>query len=274
MTSNKKSSIIIRTQNWWWVVSRIVVSLVLIGFISCSSRSCGSSGTTSQSADATPASLIREWKTIKPEAIAIPANSGGEAMLTRNFYFILDGSGSMREPTSQQCGGDQSFPDKITGAKWAINKFLEQVPADVNIGLFIFDNYDKREVVPLGPANREAFFKAVGNIDPGGGTPLAMAIRYGTDRLVDQYKKQLGYGEYRLIVITDGQADEIPEAAIYAAKFGIPIYAIGLCVEANHPLRDFSVSYQAADSFTDLSRGLQDTLAELPNYDVTQFQNN
>jgi hypothetical protein len=42
-------------------------------------------------------------------------------------------------------------------------------------------------------------------------------------------------------------------------------------VEKNHPLRQFSVSYQAADSFADLSKGLSETLAELPVFDVTQF---
>jgi hypothetical protein len=36
-------------------------------------------------------------------------------------------------------------------------------------------------------------------------------------------------------------------------------------------LRQFSVSYQAADSFADLSKGLSETLAELPGFDVTQF---
>ena len=101
---------------------------------------------------------------------------------------------------------------------------------------------------------------------------MAQAIRYGTDQLIRQYQRQLGYGEYRLVVVTDGIAEEIPQAALYAAQYGIPIYAIGLCVEANHPLRNFSVSYRAADSFRDLQKGLEATLAELPNYDVTEFK--
>jgi hypothetical protein len=183
----------------------------------------------------------------------------------------MDGSGSMRDATTKDCGGDQSFSGKISGARWAIKKFLENVPADINIGLYIFDRDGRREVVPLGKANREAFLKAVDNIDAGGGTPLARAIRDGTDQLIGQYKKQLGYGEFRLVVVTDGMANDIPEAALYAAKYGIPIYAIGLCVKENHPLRQFSVSYQAADSFADLSKGLSETLAELPVFDVTQF---
>jgi hypothetical protein len=215
--------------------------------------------------------VSRLWIEQEKAKIPISADIGEQADLTRNFYFIMDGSGSMRDVTTRDCGGDQSFPDKISGARWAIKKFLENVPEEMNIGLYIFDRDGRREVVPLGKANRDAFLRAVDNIDAGGGTPLARAIRYGADQLVAQYKKQLGYGEFRLVVVTDGIANDIPEAALYAAKYGIPIYAIGLCVEANHPLRKFSVSYQAADSFADLSKGLSETLAELPVFDVTQF---
>jgi len=52
----------------------------------------------------------------------------------------------------------------------------------------------------------------------------------------------------------------------------MPIYAIGLCVQADHPLRQFSVSYRAADNYEDLQKGLDATLAELPNFDVTEFE--
>lgn len=184
----------------------------------------------------------------------------------------MDGSGSMGESTTHECGGDQRFRDKMSGARWAIKKFLEQVPEDVHIGLFVFDSQGRREVVPLGGGNRTAFIQAVENIREGGGTPLAEAIQYGTDKLVEKYKQQLGYGEFRLVIVTDGKAQQIPEAALYAAKYGIPIYTIGLCVGTDHPLRHYSVSYRAADNFADLSQGLKDTLGELPDFGVTEFE--
>lgn len=219
-----------------------------------------------------PLTFEQLWIEQKPVNIPISEEVGEQAELKRNFYFILDGSGSMSEQTNQDCGGDQQFADKLQGAKWAVKKFLEHVPDNVDIGLYVFDNIAKREVVPLGSANREAFIKAVDNIQAGGGTPLAQAIQFGTNKLVEKYKKQLGYGEFRLVVVTDGKASAIPEAALYAAKYGIPIYTIGLCVGLDHPLRSFSVSYRAADNFADLSQGLQDTLAELPTFDITQFE--
>jgi Ca-activated chloride channel family protein len=264
----------LRFFKWRWCQQYCFILLVCIlaaGMMSCSSQSSQSQQSRSAEKRESPPDFSRLWIEQERMNIPIPADIGGQADLTRNFYFIMDGSGSMREPTTRECGGDQSFQDKISGARWAIKKFLENVPEEMNIGLYIFDRDGRREVVPLGKANREAFLKAVDNIDAGGGTPLARAIQYGTDQLVAQYKKQLGYGEFRLVVVTDGIANNIPDAALYAAKYGIPIYAIGLCVEENHPLRQFSVSYQAADSFADLSKGLSETLAELPVFDVTQF---
>ena len=249
--------------------------VLLTGFLVAGLMFCSSSSSSPPEASRQKSSDFADrWIEEEPVDIPIPADSGGQAETTRNFYFIMDGSGSMNERTTRDCGGDQQFRDKMAGAGWAIKKFLENIPADVNIGLFVFDLNGKREVVPLGIANRDKFLKAVDDIQAGSGTPLALAIRYGTDRLIQQYKKQLGYGEFRLVVVTDGKAAGIPEAALYAAKHGIPIYTIGLCVGSDHPLRHYSVSYRAADNFADLSKGLADTLAELPNFDVTEFDKN
>jgi hypothetical protein len=242
----------------------------MLGMMFCSSNASQSGETVKKDND----QFDRRWIEQKAETITIPRDIGGEAEVIRNFYFIMDGSGSMRERTTRNCGGDQKFRSKMAGAQWAIKKFLEFVPDDVNIGLYIFDQNGQREVVSLGTGNRDLFINAVNRINAASGTPLAQAIRYGTDKLVEQYKRQLGYGEFRLVVITDGEAAGIPEAALYAARFGVPIYAIGLCVGQDHPLRKYSVSYRAADNFADLSQGLQDTLAELPDFDVTEFENN
>lgn len=249
-----------------------VVLLLVIALFGCTDSSSGTKSTTPAKKTEETTTVERLWIEQKSAIIGISEETGEEAKLTRNFYFILDGSGSMSEPTDRGCGGDQQFYDKLEGAKWAVKKFLEHVPGDVDIGLYVFDNIARREVVPLGSGNREAFITAVDAIQAGGGTPLAEAIRFGSDQLVEKYKKQLGYGEFRLVVVTDGKANEIPEAALYAAKYGIPIYAIGLCVGQDHPLRSYSVSYRAADNFADLSQGLQDTLAELPTFAVTQFE--
>ena len=209
------------------------------------------------------------------DPIEIPLDEemeGAEVSLARNFYFVFDGSGSMESEPGGACRGDQSFGSKLDGAQWAVEEFLTKVPDDVHLGLFVFDRDGRQELVPLGAGNRDAFLDAIRGVRAGGGTPLAGSITFATDRLVEQYKRQLGYGDYRLVVVTDGRADKIPDAARYASHFGMPIYGIGLCIDEDHPLRRFAVSYRAADSFADLAEGLEETLAELEAFDVTTFE--
>ncbi len=199
-------------------------------------------------------------------------DSEGEISLAANFYIIFDGSGSMGDRPGGACSGDQQFRYKIDGAKWALREFIKNVPRDANLGLYVFDSRARKERVSLGPDNRTTFEDAVDDIEDGGNTPLARAIRFGTDRLVEQYKKQLGYGTYRLIVVTDGQASNIPDAVEYATERGMPIYAIGLCIGNDHPLRELAHSYRAADSAADLQRSLKEAVAESETFDATEFE--
>jgi hypothetical protein len=167
---------------------------------------------------------------------------------------------------------DSNFNSKIEGAKWAVHEFAKSLPDDANIGLFVFDSSGTREVVPLGAEKKASFLQAIQEVHAGGGTPLQGSIHAGVDALVAQYKKQLGYGEYRLVIVTDGLADGLEEAAEYATKYGIPMYTIGLCVGEEHPLRQFSVSYRAADTMEDLRDALKDTLAESEVFDASSFE--
>ena len=195
----------------------------------------------------------------------------GTISTARNFYFIFDGSGSMAEGLKTTTGSTQSFKTKIDGAKWAVHEFMKKVPLDVYLGLYVFDSQGDREVLPLGLNNNGAFLAAIDTVDVGGGTPLARAIEIGTDHLIERYKKQLAFGEFRLIVVTDGEAQGLVDAARYATERTIPIYTIGLGIGDKHPLREHSISYRAADSFEDLRKGLEDTIAELPQFDPVEF---
>jgi Ca-activated chloride channel homolog len=201
------------------------------------------------------------------------ATPAGEASLTRNFYFIVDGSGSRSEALNKQCQGDKRFGSRLEGAKWAVEQFIPLVPRDVNLGLWTFDANGNSERLPLGPESRAQFLTAVQKIKAGGRTPLTESIEQGVNRLVQQRDKQLGYGEFRLIVVTDGEATgrALPQAVAYARERRIPIYTIGLCIGAQHELRQYSVSYRAADSIEALRRGLEETLAETNVFDPQTF---
>jgi hypothetical protein len=198
------------------------------------------------------------------------------ASLTRNLYFVLDGSGSMDEDPATRCGGatKSSFPTKIAAARWAIGEFLAQVPAEDRLGLYVFDRGGQREVVPLGTGNRPEFLAAVKAVYAAGGTPLAEAIVTGVDKLAAQRDVQLGYGDFRLVVVTDGEATgrRLEDGTEYALKKRIPIYTIGFCVGRGHTLFKHSVAYRAANSPAELRRGLEETLGELDAFDMKSFE--
>lgn len=204
---------------------------------------------------------------------AIQAATEGEVSLTRNFYFVIDGSGSMgdRPKVSE---GDQQFTTKIEGAKWAVREFMKKVPADVNLGLYIFDHNGSREVLPIGADNREQFLKAVEDMYADGGTPLGESIEQGVESLVKQLRSQLGYGEFRLIVVTDGEVNAwtLNRGVGAAIKNGIPIYTIGFGLGEDHPLRQYSVTYQAADSAQDLEKALVEATSEMDQFDPSVFE--
>ncbi|MEO9803397.1 MAG: vWA domain-containing protein [Reichenbachiella sp.] len=194
----------------------------------------------------------------------------GEAAQTRNFYFLFDGSGSMNEV----CSGEK----KIKGAQKAVLKFIEKVPNDVNLGLAIFGVENSKgveEVVAIGPDNREVFNQAILDTQPGGGTPLGTATSLAFAKLLDQYKKQLGYGEFRLIIVTDGLASnpDVFEKAL-GLSFRYPfisIYGIGLCMDGGNILRRYALSYTDAHNYEELEGALQETIAELPDFDIIDF---
>jgi Ca-activated chloride channel family protein len=241
-------------------VSVCLLCIALMLFVGCSDNKAKEKAKTQ--------AQVEERAKAQPdriERVEIPLdNAQGVAELSRNFYFIFDGSGSMNDKS----GGLV----KLVGAKQAVRRFLTKIPDDANLGLFVFDAQGAREVVSLGPNNREAFMESINEVRASGTTPLAQSIKFGTDRLIDQYKKQLGYGDYRLIVVTDGQASNIPGAAQYAGRYGMPIYAIGLFMEGDHPLRKYAVSYREANDYEGLEQALEDALAELPSFDPTEFE--
>lgn len=182
----------------------------------------------------------------------------------RNFYFVLDDSGSMSERV--QAGGEKQFENKMEAAKWAMKESLKSIPADANLGLALLNG---GEVVPLGTDNREQFLKAVDDASPNGSTPLGRSIKDGVEKLVVQYQKQMGYGEFRLIVVTDGESTDSLNWGLSAlAKYDYvtPMYTIGFGVAQEHSLAPHSVSYQTANSASELRKGLEEAASELPDF--------
>ena len=127
--------------------------------------------------------LSSDSDTDTASAEGTPGGAGGahhgSINLRRNFYFVFDGSGSMKDPPPSSEQGDTSFKSKIEGAKWAVNEFMKNVPKNVNLGLFVFDAKGEREVLPLGPNNRTEFLSDINAVQAKGATPLGDAVEQG-----------------------------------------------------------------------------------------------
>src|SRR5580693_5492269 len=157
-----------------------------------------------------------------------------DPLLTRrNFLIVLDGSGSMAD---SQCSGNLS---KIVAAKQAIAAFARKIKPDDNLGLCAFDSRGVTERAPLS-LNRAAFNQALQAVRSDSNTPLGTAVRLGYTLLQKQAQRQLGYGEYYLIVVTDGEADRGndpgPIVNKVVSESPVVISTIGFCIGEGHSL--------------------------------------
>ncbi len=192
-------------------------------------------------------------------------------VLARNFYIILDGSGSMQE---RSCTSQFS---KNQESKLALSAFARSVPNNANLGLALFDAGGLREVLPLGQNNHEAFVRSVNGISPSGGTPLRDAVQLGRRQLEAQAARQLGYGEYTLVVVTDGNASprQDPGKAVNEMLRETPIvlHTIGFCIGSGHVLNQKGRTvYRAANNSQELSAGLTEVLAESQDFALSHFE--
>lgn len=182
-------------------------------------------------------------------------------LLAKNYYVILDSSGSMGD------GECTEGSTKSVVSKRAFAEFVDVVPARANLGLLAFDKDGVREIVPLGTKNRERMILEVNAVQPGDGTPLRDAIAAGFSAIERQAKVQLGYGEYHLVIVTDGQANpgqEPNDVVNYILKnTPVMIHTIGFCIDPNHPLNQPGrTSYRTAKDPQELIKGLKAVVAE------------
>ena len=179
-------------------------------------------------------------------------------LLRKNIYLIFDCSGSM-------------VGRKIAAAKEAINQFGKSIPEDTGLGLAIFDGHGLSERLPLGVNNRKEFFAVVNAASADGGTPLSEAVKIGYESLKAQARRQLGYGEYHLVIVTDGEAnmgyDHTDMVNLILRESPVVIHTIGFEIGPEHSLNQPGRTiYKDAQSPKDLEEGLQSVMAEADTY--------
>ncbi|MBF0255977.1 MAG: VWA domain-containing protein [Gammaproteobacteria bacterium] len=195
----------------------------------------------------------------------------GTQMSLANYYLVLDGSGSMLE---KECADGRY---KIAAAVDAVSAFASALPANSNFGLASFVNGQTQELSALG-SNPQAGLARLRNLRPSGNTPLYSAVHFGYEKLSQQARRQSGYGEYHLVVVTDGMhspgEDPTPILGQILSESPVVIHTIGFCISADHALNQPGRTYyRAATDPGSLKQGLDAVLAEAPDFQIDRFDN-
>ena len=181
------------------------------------------------------------------------------ASASDSVVIVLDDSGSMNERMS---GGVR----RIEAAKKAIETVLKQFPADTKLGLLLLngDRSKQHWAIPLEHLSVPQATRKVESVMADGGTPLGDRMREGADALLQLREKQI-YGNYRLLIVTDGEATDAKLLALYLPDVlsrGLIVDAIGVDMKQNHSLATRVHSYRRADDGAALSKAIQEVFAE------------
>ncbi len=179
-----------------------------------------------------------------------------------NVVIVLDASGSMGQMMRDK------RTKKMDAAKSAIKAVMQTVPESTHVGLLVFSasNLKNDWVYPLGPRNDAVMMQALDRIQPGSSTPLGAYIKQGADRLLAERKAQFGYGTYRLLIVTDGEANDKNLVNRYTPEVmarGITMDVIGVAMSQAHTLATRVHSYRRADDPESLKRAIREVFAEV-----------
>lgn len=178
-----------------------------------------------------------------------------------NVVIVLDGSGSMGNRMS---GGVR----KIDAAKDALKEVLKNVPPSTNVGLLVFSakRVPNDWLYPLGPRDDAQLLRVIDLPEPGLNTPLGEYIKRGADRLLQAREEQRGYGSYKLLIVTDGEATDGNLTDVYVPQVlarGITIDVIGVDMKKDHTLATKVNSYRRANDPAGLKQAIADVFGEV-----------
>lgn len=201
---------------------------------------------------------IAAWPVFEAQTVEATPDPG------RTFtVLVLDDSGSMG--------------DDIEAAKNAVVATLEAMdPADrvAVIGL------NSGEVLPFSTVSeaRAALPGLLEAVESDGGTPLTRAIVASRVALEAEAAVAGGFGTYRILVTTDGRADDEQALADaiedLARTTPIQIATIGVGIRGNHVLRRPDLaSFVEIDNVGELEAALRDAIAEEQSFTaITSFE--
>ncbi len=163
-------------------------------------------------------------------------------------------------------GTDRGKMTRINAAKQALRTILGQLPESTQLGIRLLNGASGNQhwLVALGPIDRKSAIAKVDQIRADGGTPLGAAMKTAMDELL-QIRKRQASGTYRLLVITDGEANDSRLLETYLPDMlsrGILIDVVGVDMKQDHSLSTRAHSYRRASDAKSFETALTEIFAE------------
>ena len=178
-----------------------------------------------------------------------------------SLVILLDTSGSM----SNLMGNNT----RMQVAQQALLNVLEKVPPTTKVGILTFHDW----IYDLQPADYPKMEQAIRHARHGGGTPLYFFAKKAANRLLLERKNNLNVGNYKLLIVTDGEAQDgnlnsdhgdVPGVMTDILHRGITVDAIGVAMAKDHLLStQINGSYMRGDDPESLEKSLQRAVSEI-----------
>jgi len=193
-----------------------------------------------------------------PVGIANPEQSAVSPVVV----IVLDDSGSMRDKMRT----DQGKEPRMKVAQRALKKLVEQLPENTQLGLLLMNGARNEGgwLVPLAPLEKGKTIALIDQVRADGGTPLGRSMKIAMDQLLAA-RNSKPIGDYRLIVVTDGEATDANVLNQYLPEIvarGIVVDAIGVDMNSDHTLASKSHTYRRANDAASFESALVEIFAE------------
>lgn len=192
----------------------------------------------------------------------LPATPSSAAWSRDNVVILLDASGSMNDMMSG------SADSRMEVAKEALAKVVDRIAPNTNVGLLVFSDIPGSSgwLYDLAPLDRARLLEAIDRCQASGGTPLGEYVKIAADRLLEARQAQRGYGTFRLLVVTDGEATDPEVLRRYLPDVlarGVVVDCIGVDMQDDHALARQVRSYRRANDPAALEEAVAQSLGEV-----------